>query len=98
MKLRPHVVIVDFEFQYFFITNGIGNHVGVQLATKNAGCGLRTQSVLRKNGGAGKSKLVVAFELTLQVTLRLTKLTAMALIKNENYLLLVNRQIIFAFD
>ncbi len=97
-ELRAHIVVIDLEFEHLLIANRIGNHISMQLAAKYAGGGFCAQRVLRKNGRAGKTKLVELFEFLFQVLLRLAKLAAVAFVKNKHHLLAVNGQIGFAFD
>ena len=90
LKLRTNIVIVHFELKYFFITNGISDHISVQLLAKHAARGFSTQGVFRENWRTGKAKLVVLFEFFLQVFLRFTELASMTLIKNKDNLLVVD--------
>ena len=97
LELRTHIVVINLEFQDFFVADGIGDDVGMQLAPKYAGSGVCTKGVLRENWRTCKSELNVFFEFFLQVLLRFTELASMALIKNKHHLLAVDRQIAFAF-
>ena len=97
-RLEPgtHVVVIDFEFQHLFVANRVRDHVGMQLAAKNAGRCFGPHGVLRENRGPRKSELIKAFELAFQVSLRLTELAAVTLIKDEHDVLAIDRQVIFA--
>src|SRR5690554_5532491 len=68
----------------------------MQLKAKHTESGFGTQSVFRKNRRAGKTELIEALELLLQVLLRLAKLAAVTLVKDEHHLPLVDRQITLA--
>ena len=97
LKLRAHIVVVHLELEHLFITNGVGDHIGMQFRAKNAGGGFRAQGILWKDRRAGKAKLTITLKFILQILLRLAKLATVAFIKNENHLLVINRQITLAF-
>ena len=96
LKLWTYIVVIYFEFQYFFIANGIGNYVSVQFATKHAGSSFAAQGIVGENRGACKTKLVVLFEFLFKVLLRFTKLGTVCLIEDEDNLLVVYWQVLFA--
>ena len=96
-KLWTHIVVIDFELEDFFITNGIGNHIRVQFTPKNAGGCFWAQRIFWENRCSCKAKLIKLFEFTLQVFLGFTKLRAMTFIEDKNHLLIINWQFIFAF-
>ena len=89
-EVRANVVVVHLELEHLFITNGVGDHVRMQLPTEHAGSGVRAQGVLRENRRAGKAKLIELFEFLLQVFLGFTKLAAVAFIKNKHHLLVID--------
>lgn len=66
-ELRAHIVVIHFEFQYFFIADGIGNHIRMQLPPEHARRGFRAQSVFGKNRRAGKAELAEFFKFLFQV-------------------------------
>ena len=96
LELRANIVVVHLELQDLLVADGIGNHIRMQLTAKHTGRGLGAQGVLREDGRAGEAKLTELLELLLQVFLGLTKLAAVALIKDEDHLLTVDRQVRFA--
>ena len=65
----------------------------MQLPPENA-CGrIGTQGIFWEDRSAREAKLVIPLELLLQVLLRLTELAAMALIKDEDHLLVVDGKV-----
>ena len=96
-ELRTHIVVIHFEFQYFFIADGIGNHIRMQLPPEHARRGFRAQSVFGKNRRTGKAELAKFLEFLFQVFLRFAELRAVAFVENKYNLLVINRQIIFTF-
>ena len=93
LELRAHIVVVHLELEHLLVADGVGDHVRMQFAAKHAGGGLCAQGVFREDGRACEAKLIELLELFLQVLLRLAKLAAVALVKNEHRLLAVNGQI-----
>ena len=74
LKLRACVVVIHFEFQHFFIADGVSNHIGMQFTAKDTRCRFRSQGVIGKNGRTGKAKLAELLEFLFQIFLRLAEL------------------------
>ena len=93
LELRTHIVVVHLELQHLLIANGIGDDIRMQLPPEDA-CGrIGTQGIFWEDRGAREAKLVIPLELLLQVLLRLTELAAMALIENEDHLLVIDGKV-----
>ena len=97
LELRACVVVIHFEFQHFFIADGVGNHIRMQFAAKDTRCRFRPQGVIGENWRTGKAELAELLEFLFQILLRLAELRAVAFIEDKNDRLLINRQIVFAF-
>lgn len=61
-ELRADVVVVYFEFEDFFIADGVGDEIGVEFAAEYAGGGIGGGGVFGEDGGSGESELVGFFE------------------------------------
>ncbi|SAH07176.1 Uncharacterised protein [Enterobacter cloacae] len=91
LKLRTHIIVIHLKFQDFFITDGIGDDIGMQLITKYTGSIFRAQRIFTgKNRCACETKLIKTFKFLLQVFLGFPELAAMTFIKNKDDLFLVD--------
>ena len=96
LELRAHIVVIDLDLQYFFITNSVGDDIRMQFAAEHAGSGFCAQRILREDGRAGETKLVKLLEFFLEVLLRLAKLATVTFIKDEDDLFAVDCQLALA--
>ena len=86
------------EGQHVFIVNGVHDGIGVQLVAKGLlrGHKLRiaaTAGIDGKNRRTGEAKEVILFEALDDIRMHFAKLGAMAFVKNNHSLLLVNRML-----
>ena len=96
LKPWTNIVIVHFELQNLFITYGVCDDIRMQLTAEHTGRSLRPQSILRKDRGTRKAKLVISLEPLFQILLRFSELGTVALIENKYNLFLINGQVAFA--
>ena len=96
LKPWTNIVVVHFELQNLFITYGVCDDIRMQLTAEHTGRSLRPQSILRKDRGTRKAKLVISLESLFQILLRFSELGTVALIEDKYNLLLIDRQVAFA--
>ena len=67
----------------------------MQFTPEDTRCSLCPQRILRKDRRTRKTKLIVTLKLALEILLSLAKLRTVALVKDENNLLIIDRQLPF---
>ena len=90
LKLRADIIVIHHEFQDLLIPNGICNDIRMKLATKDRSRCFRPQGIFHLNRRPCKAKLTIFLELLFQTFLGLAKLRPVALIKDEDHLLVIN--------
>ena len=94
LKLRADIIIIHHEFQDFLIPDGICDDIRMELVSKNRSRCFRPQGIFHLNRRPCKAKLTIFLELLFQAFLGLAKLRAVALIKDEDHLLVINLMVL----